>query len=219
MNNYNEHADGLAQNAAWLSIYIYHTGDHESYLYNVIAPLIQKAKAKVILKQYFFIRYFEKGSHIRLRFKTYDVTELVKLKSLVWVYFKTKNAEIDPFIYKKEVFLGLPINKIPINTIYFVEYEPEIKRYGGIYSVSIAEEQFQASSEVVLAMISQCDAFNYEDRLGIAIQLHISFAYAMSMSINDVIIFFSILFETLVNALARCTGKGSGELVENRRYR
>ena len=82
----------------------------------------------------------------------------------------------------------------PNNTIQYIEYEPEVERYGGEFAIAIAEKQFQASSNAILQIISKDDSWTYERALGASIQLHLGFSYAMGMSLDEMKHFYTFVF-------------------------
>src|SRR5260221_3291373 len=54
---------------AWLSAHLYYAPPWEEMLVQAIQPFVEGILAKQWANQFFFIRYWERGPHIRLRFK------------------------------------------------------------------------------------------------------------------------------------------------------
>ena len=53
----------------WLAAYLYYSGNWEKFLTNSVKPFVEDILDRKLAEQYFFIRYWERGPHIRLRFK------------------------------------------------------------------------------------------------------------------------------------------------------
>jgi thiopeptide-type bacteriocin biosynthesis protein len=89
----------------------------------------------------------------------------------------------------------------PNHTVQFIEYEPELNRYGGPAGCHIAEKQFDASSRAVLRILQEREQWSYERALGAALQLHIGFAFALGMSLTEANQFYSGIFERWLASL------------------
>jgi thiopeptide-type bacteriocin biosynthesis protein len=184
-------------NKSWLAGYLYYAEPWERFLIDAVKPFIEMVFDKKLAEQFFFIRYWEKGPHIRLRFKgDKDILEQ-KLKpefeSFFYEYFqKNPSMRTEPEGIEK-----LPEEQrwFPNNSIQFIEYEPEIERYGGPIGILIAEKQFEISSHAVLSVIEESKDWIYDRALGAAIQLHLSFAFSLSMNLNEMTQFYSRVFK------------------------
>ncbi|MBN8703135.1 MAG: thiopeptide-type bacteriocin biosynthesis protein [Bacteroidetes bacterium] len=181
------------KNDYWLASYLYYTEPWETILTEAVKPFAEQILQEGLANQYFFIRYWERGPHIRLRFKgnkdTLEKNVLPRLTTFFSEYIAlnpSKNLETP---WMKD----LPEDKkwYPNNSIQHIAYEPETERYGGEYAILLAEQQFQASSNAVLAIISESEGWSYEKALGAAIQLHLSFAHAIGLTYSEVCYFYA----------------------------
>lgn len=155
--------------AAWLSVYFYYQIPCEQFLAKEIYPFILDVMNKKYASQFFFIRYLDnKGPHVRLRLKT--------------------EGEIAETILKP--YLISAFSNCPMR---FSPYRPELERYGGNAGITIAEEQFEASSQTILTFLTEVDDWRYERRLGTALQLDIGMVHALGMEKEEVIAFFDHL--------------------------
>jgi thiopeptide-type bacteriocin biosynthesis protein len=111
------------QQDKWLSLYLFHHGDANQILKQLVHPFIQQWCVP-----WFFIRYWDGGDHIRLRLKAAENRHHLIVKSL--------NAE-----------------KSAIKSIQIADYEPEIDRYGNLKTMPWAERYFQCSSAYILNWI------------------------------------------------------------------
>ena len=67
-------------NDFWLSAYLYYHEPWETFITKAVSPFIDKMLEKHLVKRFFFIRYWEKGPHIRLRFQGNKQTIEEKIK-------------------------------------------------------------------------------------------------------------------------------------------
>ncbi len=119
----------------WLSTYLYFTGDLygrecDRVLLDVVAPFVEGVERRG--HRWFFIRYHEHGPHVRLRV----------LGPPTWLAH-----DVLPAIAQ------MAKTSSGIDRVTFVEYEPEIDRYGGSRGIDLAEELFHHSSCTALALL------------------------------------------------------------------
>lgn len=180
-----------------LAVYLYYNEPWESFLSEAVFPYIKTTLKTGIATHYFFIRYWEKGPHIRLRFfgEPSMLEEVLQpnLTEHFQTYFDSKPSHRKEPHYTDDV--PEHVRWAPNNSIEFVAYQPEWKRYGGPRGLAMAEQHFQSSSQVVLQMISsRAKSWTYEDALGTAIKLHLGFAQAVGMSTREARSFFHFFF-------------------------
>ena len=183
-------------NANWLSVYLYYADPWENFLTSAVNPLVLELESKGWIEQFFFIRYWEYGPHIRLRLKSDELMIEQKVKPFLLEYF-TRHMERNPSVRKDPLWTQqLPENQRwkRNNTIAFVPYEPEIQRYGGSSGILIAEKQFEASSRAVLSILSETESWSYSQALGRAIQLHLGLASAFRMDTAETHAFFKYIY-------------------------
>ncbi len=178
-------------NQNWLAAYLYYGEPWEDFLLNLVAPFVEMVFNKNFAEQYFFIRYWERGPHIRLRFKgnrkCTDKDLKPKIEKFFTEYFREKPSG------RKEPQFDQPEGKqwFPNNSVQFIEYEPETERYGGPVGTDISEELFQASSNAVLKIFKENPEWNYENSLAAGIQMHLGFSHSFGLSRYETIEFFS----------------------------
>ncbi|SRR5258708_2501357 len=148
----------------WSTCCIYYKGFPDKLLNHNILPVIQTIFQRKWAKQYFFIRYFDKkGQHIRLRFKG------------------------EPEHMKKRI---KPLLRKTFPSCRFIPYLPELNRYGGKTGMLLAQELFEASSNVILSFLAENQKPNYEHSLGFSLQLNVSMVHALEMQKKEAIAFF-----------------------------
>jgi thiopeptide-type bacteriocin biosynthesis protein len=139
----------------WLSAHLFFTGNLQGLLNTLVTPLLQRNGYSA-----FFIRYWEGGPHIRLRLRIRE-DEIPAVKALL-------QADADQFF--KEHNNG---------SLQYVPYQPEIQRYGNAQSITLAEEQFIASSAYVLHHIQQAPSWDDSVALLHALRLNLALLFAL----------------------------------------
>jgi thiopeptide-type bacteriocin biosynthesis protein len=144
---------------------------------------------KNLAERFFFIRYWERGPHLRLRFKGEKERLESEVKPALVSHFRN-------YFEKKPSQRKEPEDQqwFPNNSIQYIPYEPELERYGGPTGILIAEEHFAASSDAVLAVIEESGQWDYDRALGAAIQLHLGFAFSLGMDLVETAAFYSHIF-------------------------
>lgn len=141
------------QNAArrWLSVHLpfagdIYTADCDQLLRDIVGPLIERLESSRGLAGLFFIRYREAVSHLRFRMLPVAECERARIRELVeraWA------------LQRSEGFSAA-----------WVEYEPELDRYGGEAAMPAAERLFEASSRFALAAVTPGVSADRSIRLG-----------------------------------------------------
>jgi len=155
---------------AWRSYHLFRPHPWDEFLRDAVSPFLERFAVPPLIERFFFIRYWERGPHIRLRLETPAASEL------------------DAYIYDhfNAYFARSPSQRIeegvgdcfPNDSVQIIPYEPEVERYGGPSLISLAEDQFQASSRAVLGLLAG-EGWCYERALGAAFQMHLMFANAI----------------------------------------
>jgi hypothetical protein len=206
---------------SWLAAHLYYAGNWEDFLTRGVKPFVDKILARKAARQYFFIRYWERGPHIRLRFKgdKETLTHVVKpeVEDFFLRYFRHYPSRREEPAGVKEA----PADQrwYPNNSVQFLAYEPEIERYGGLVGLDIAERFFQASSHVTLSVLHECTDWDYERALGTAVQLHLAFAAALAMDLNEAAHFYAAIFARWLPATyLRLSHRLPNEVTKYREY-
>jgi len=117
----------------WLGMHIFYNGDADELLKRSIAPFVNLWKSFLSpVSPWFFIRYWEAGSHIRLRFKANPMYHEQMVEALNRDFFKFQYTQFK------------------VEKVLIVAYQPEINRYGNQESIFWAEQHFAASSTYIL---------------------------------------------------------------------
>ncbi len=164
----------------WLAAHLYYTPPWESFLAKVLAPFARDVLARGLAKNFFFIRYSERGFHIRLRFRG-EEQKIEQLKPELEAHFG-EYMSANPSKREAE---QQEQKLLPNNSVQFITYEPELVRYGGPLGLGIAENLFEASSQACLEAFGSGDDWHYDQGLGSAVTMHLTFAYGMGFSLEE----------------------------------
>jgi thiopeptide-type bacteriocin biosynthesis protein len=122
----------------WLFAKIYTgTSTADWILRDVIAPLVAGLKAEGLVDRWHFIRYADPDFHLRVRFHGDP-------QVLLGQVFPRLKAALESQLASREVW------RLQLDT-----YLREVERYGGPAGIELAEEIFQADSELVVGVISR----------------------------------------------------------------
>jgi len=147
----------------WFSYHVFTESDRNWVLTHLVQELVRQLTEQKLIDRFFFMRYNEGGKHLRLRFRGFVSTEQV-IDTKIQEFFT-----IDTFQVKKEV------------------YQPEMLRYGGIKALPIAEQHFQLSSEVCMAVLNE----KSDEMLTRGAILHFAMAKASGKTSSELIQLFT----------------------------
>ncbi|MCT2564033.1 thiopeptide-type bacteriocin biosynthesis protein [Chryseobacterium herbae] len=152
----------------WNTYYIYHTGNADDLLKDIVHLSVLDINKKVGKGvKFFFIRYFENGYHIRLR-----------------LLLNTEESTMFFPVLKKHISVYEHLNQVHLK-LKQAEYIPETERYGNSNTITHAEDQFWASSRFVLHHLVQNDPLTVSERYLLALKTHFAFFKGMGLSRND----------------------------------
>jgi len=172
----------------WLSACLYYAEDLHGFLRDAVDPFIRRVMDRELVAQFFFIRYWEKGTHIRLRLRGDETLIETVLKPELEAFFEAyyhnkpsvrgRNFRLDQYKDASQW--------APNNSVQFMPYEPEIERYGGLAGMKVAEQQFELSSRIALDILCAYP-YDYQRLTGIAIQLQLALMYACGCTPEKVV--------------------------------
>lgn len=180
--------------SVWLAAHIYYDASGwEPVLRDLVSPLVDEVMGRELAEQFFFIRYFERGKHLRLRFRgnhevlTRDVKPMITARAEAYMTRNPSERKLP------EGVDAASLNYYPNNSVQFIEYEPEVERYGGTEALMVGERQFEASSRAALSAITESASWDYTRALGVALQMHFAMAHAFQLDPTDVHGMFAIV--------------------------
>lgn len=123
----------------WLYLKLYAGAASADVVLRDLAPAIASAQQAGLCDRWFFLRYADPESHVRIRF--HGDPALLTSKLLPYLH-----AVLEPATARGLVW------KIAVET-----YEREVERYGGPEGIELAEQLFCADSDAALSIISACE--------------------------------------------------------------
>lgn len=185
----------------WISVHIFYSSNGNPLLADCIAPLVAKLRTRGLISQYFFIRYWLGGPHIRLRLSPAegvadaDVKEVVEADLRAFLarrpaLFELDRKTIAPLYrsmyeaeYGAEEFAARygEDGDIPFydnNSFHYIDYEPEYDRYGGEYGMELSERHFEVSSDIVLKLVQDTNVHMRGIAMGHSVQIMLQTCYA-----------------------------------------
>lgn len=207
----------MQENNHRLSAHLFYAESQDDFLMNAVKPFVCNLVETGNTNQYFFIRYLAKGPHIRLRIKGDGTSLHSVIKPMLEDHFNDYFKKF-PSHYRKNTSmqkLAKKKNWFPDNSVQFIEYKPEVERYGGPEGIIVAEKYFHISSETVLNAMTYSDNWNYERAIGTAIQLHTAFVYTLGMDVKKAYLFFLRLYKATLPFAGRFIHKSYDKPISN----
>ncbi len=168
--------------AQWLSAYLYYAGSKEELLLH-LWPTVDQMLFEKLIHQFFFVRYYDRGPHLRLRLKLSEASSEEVVKQQLQETFNNFLLTAPPSADKTTI----DEPELPSNTIYYVAYQPEMLRYGGPEGIVLSETQFDLSSRVVISILQQSGAWGYGKALGAALTLHLITLRSLAIPVEQLI--------------------------------
>ncbi|MDG8357693.1 thiopeptide-type bacteriocin biosynthesis domain [Streptococcus pneumoniae] len=161
----------------WKSKHLFY---HDVQQFDKLVIYLSKFMDKLVnqnqIEKYFYIRYWEGGPHIRLRYLVRDTQNFETIDSMINKYaykfwennppMKLLNKTDYKKIYNESIDNnGKMDRKLRKNaTIENIAYIPEIERYGGEEALIVSEDLFCICSQVSTALLNVVDNYYYEKK-------------------------------------------------------
>lgn len=144
---------------SWRAMHVFYFDNQDRLLKDDISEVLKKNN----VNDFFFIRYWENGPHIRLRLKNVDNDMFMRVMSEIENYINENKSEIELDIRTYEEISDVLSEREGLtyadhrlennNTVKECEYQPELQKYSGENGVVLAEKEFIHSSKVALAVV------------------------------------------------------------------
>ncbi|MEU3164813.1 lantibiotic dehydratase C-terminal domain-containing protein [Streptosporangium sp. NPDC006930] len=150
----------------WQSAHLFHTGDLDDLIRDVVTPLARSATAS------FYLRYWESGPHVRLRLKGVPRDE-IRARAARWFADHPSPAVDAPAYRRLAAVLAQGERREsydptlhPPGSAVFIPYEPEERVYGNMPAV---ERHFGISSSLALDVLHGAPAMERRTAVGLAV--------------------------------------------------
>lgn len=161
----------------WVSAHVFYNYDQmDDLIVEAIAPCVREIEEAGFLRQFFFIRFGERGPHLRLRLNV-DASHVERVHGIVTQHIEAYLAQhpsapvpanVVQIVSREE------LTHLPNNSLHFIPYMPETVRYGGAAGVRVAERHFENSSRLVCSLLAR--SYRRPDRQDVA------FLYALQLA-------------------------------------
>jgi thiopeptide-type bacteriocin biosynthesis protein len=181
----------------WLSFHLFHAGDHDRLIAEGVLPLMQRLRGSV--KRYFFLRYWNGGTHLRLRLDCAGdpASVITAVRADLGEYLArhaagplsredyerqcARMAGVDASMaaidrqHRAEAAESLQ----PADSVQLRTYTFDAARYGGPEARALTEDHFWRSSELAAAVVTATLG-----RLGARVSLALQFITATASVIE-----------------------------------
>lgn len=174
---------------AWVSAHAFYHDDLDRLLLDVTAPLVAELAAGGLSTQYFFLRYWDGGPHLRLRVLPADesaraeVTRLVRERFEKYFAHRPATEQVTQEDYANSTrwlasieSVSAPAELYPNNSLAFIPYQREHAKYGVGASMVAVERHFWESSRIVLDLLRTTPAQDHRSTAAAAMILLTWFA-------------------------------------------
>ncbi|WP_214105607.1 thiopeptide-type bacteriocin biosynthesis protein [Acrocarpospora catenulata] len=184
----------------WVALHVFYASDANPIVVEAVRPLVAGLREDGLISGWFFIKYWQEGPHLRLRFKPArpaDRAEVTRravgavedflrrrpalyendVDGLADLYKRMYLAEYGEERWNAEYGADGRMPFRPNNSVALLPYEPEYDRYGGEAGISIAEWHFERSSDMVAQLLATSNTHVRPVLLGLAAQLSLMTAY------------------------------------------
>lgn len=218
--------------AAWNSLHLFsHRGQEafDALLLEVVAPTMREAIGRRAIGSWFFIRYWEGGPHLRIRFRDAEPEAADRIHARLSAAARERavaETPLDPVEYYQRVGKGedgvRAFGWHEDGAVARIAYTPEVERYGGPVGIDISEEFFARSTDAALAAIRLSDT--RAKRLRVALDALIASASALGLDspgaagwLRDYVAFWSLSTEGRAVPMAAVRLEAEREFFAKRR--
>jgi thiopeptide-type bacteriocin biosynthesis protein len=155
----------------WTSLHLFahwEPSTMDAFLSGSLRTVLDQRRATGQLRDWFYIRFWEGGPHIRVRALGVDSPRDLRDE------LATLLASAEPAAHQRSQ------EWYPHGTVAEIDYEPEVDRYGGAEALPVAERVFSASSALALDIIGTVEE---QRRLAVVVQL--AYATALALGLTD----------------------------------
>jgi thiopeptide-type bacteriocin biosynthesis protein len=150
----------------WVSAHVFYNDDLDPLLVEMVDPLVRELAGEVLTDGYFFIRYWDRGPHLRLRCRATAGNRAAVERRIVdragrFLSERPAATEVGEAGYRRYAAAltdrsrvpDHPARPLPTNSLAFIPYRPEHDRYGYGASMAAVERHFEHSSQIVLSLL------------------------------------------------------------------
>ncbi|MFF4323638.1 thiopeptide-type bacteriocin biosynthesis protein [Streptomyces sp. NPDC001568] len=151
----------------WVSAHIFHQGDTDQLILGVLGPLTARLRDTGLSDADFFLRYWEGGPHVRLRVSVPAVENRGPVRTAIstacdaWFRDHPSVPYLDQEQYTRQAGVlaareGMTAHATrlyPNDSVRFIPYRREYRRYGTGEHMAAVERHFAESSGIALSLL------------------------------------------------------------------
>jgi thiopeptide-type bacteriocin biosynthesis protein len=187
-------------NRDWIAVHIFYASSIDPLLVECVTPLVARLRDERLIDGYFFIRYWQEGTHVRLRVRPADPAHATRVRQLleyaigdflrrrpalydldhtgmahVWKDMYLREYTEEQWVAQYGEDGEMPFR--PNNSFAYFDYEPEYGRYGGPAGMALAEWHFERSSDLALHLVATTNVHVRPILLGLGCQVSAAMCY------------------------------------------
>jgi len=161
-------AERAAHGSAWVSSHIFYQDSLDRLLVHVVAPLVDECAASELAREFFFLRYWDGGHHLRLRLLPVPGVRRADVQRLISERFggylarhpspdrlsQQEYARSARVLARRENVPSCAARPYPNNSVSFIAYRREHDRYGHGAAIQAVERHFAESSRIALRVVT-----------------------------------------------------------------
>lgn len=160
--------DRAAHGSEWVSSHIFYQDNLDHLLVHVVAPLVDECAASGLAREFFFLRYWDGGNHLRLRVLPVPGVRRADVQRLIGERFggylarhpspdrlsQQEYARSARVLARRENVPVWSAHPYPNNSVSFIAYRREHDRYGHGAAIAAVERHFAESSRIALRVVT-----------------------------------------------------------------
>ncbi|UAA40055.1 hypothetical protein KIH87_06810 [Paraneptunicella aestuarii] len=157
-------------------IFLHDVEQQERFIREWLSVKVKDIKASGSADAWFFLRYWDGGPHVRVRFLNLKNAEALQqeIQSAAQQYISVTPLTAEQY-YGNHSFDGEPVDFASLQwhddgSVEMFDYEPEFARYGGELAITVNEDLFYISSEIAQAIIAATQG-KIEQRLQLSMKI------------------------------------------------
>ncbi|WP_309114233.1 lantibiotic dehydratase C-terminal domain-containing protein [Saccharothrix sp.] len=151
----------------WIAAHVFHRGDQDLLVSHAMAPLCAELLHCGQIDDWFFLRYWEGGPHVRLRLRVTGNVQEVRTAVADTCARHLTDHPSPPDTWTQERYQAIARHRAaaepmtrwqrrlrPVDTVEFTAYRPEHRTYGTGIALRAVERHFTDSSRIAAALLT-----------------------------------------------------------------
>ena len=186
----------------WLSCHVFYHDDSDRLLTELLLPMLAELRQRGLVQRQFYLRHWERGPHVRVRTQTLpahqaEAREEIERRVTNYLAKHPGGTDTDPSrlttalrrLNELENGTGATVSAAePPNSLRWIDYRPELAKYGGPQGVAVAEDVFDTSTVLAGEVVQRVGEGRV--RLGVALQFLLLAARALGLTETQRTVFF-----------------------------